>query len=240
MAVDFFDVVVVAQTTTQPEFAGRRGVALGVTDVGRYWAVYIEDIGEAVVFPELELEPTGERTSQEEFYSGDSITVAVDEQGRGTVTAVHIAEDDLGLRDAETETEAVAAVEAASAVLSRALQGVKQFAEGQGMDHWARYFTAPHDILHGRNDAALDEMGDLGDWIDQLPRERRTTEALRLYAAASRARTAFGGMGSWLDQWFPDDAAHEDYRRFTDELFTAINAARSAALNPGLEPPQRG
>lgn len=85
-----YDLVIVKADASLPEYAGKRGVILGESSDGvheTYYVVMLDDEAETIMFPERDLIPTGERTTEDEIYNAGSVTVAVDEEGRGEVIA---------------------------------------------------------------------------------------------------------------------------------------------------------
>ena len=86
--------------------------------------------------------------------------------------------------------------------------------------HWRdRFFEPARQLLLGR-----------GDRRSYLPRIGYGATAQRLYAAAVTG-WVFGGMGSWNDMGFSNDAEHEAYDRISGRLYAQIHTAIAAATN---------
>lgn len=104
--------------------------------------------------------------------------------------------------------------------LSRSLQSARDFAAGQRLESWSEWF-----------DRALTAK-DFPYYPDMLP-ATYTDEAHRLAASAAQA-WVFGGMGSWNDLGFRDQAIQDEYLDISRQLYDAVLQALLASTNDGL------
>jgi hypothetical protein len=118
----------------------------------------------------------------------------------------------------------------AARILDRALERATEFAEGQEL-RWGALFTRARGYWSGDADPAEADPDHLfpPGWPD--PDSRRL-------AAMAVTAWVFGGMGSWNDLWFQDQAAQDEYERITSDLYAAVLRACVAAANVDL--PRQG
>lgn len=105
----------------------------------------------------------------------------------------------------------------ATAQLTTALEAARDFAMRQAMDTWPAWF-----------ERALTVSDDIPYHPDMLP-SAYTSEARHLAAMAAQA-DVFGGMGSWNDVFFADNAAAE-YEAVSRNLYNAVQLALVASVN---------
>lgn len=112
----------------------------------------------------------------------------------------------------------------AAAGLLGALGAILQFALQKHLSNWADFFQKAMPRLGSDAPAA-------GYYYEALvPDQDYSLEARRiLYTAASA--WAFGGMGSWNDQYFEDPKDNQVYDEVSARLYDAINSAIVAAVN---------
>lgn len=114
-------------------------------------------------------------------------------------------------------------VVAASAKLGEVLKKADLFAGETKLESWRKWFQAAQSTL--ATTARTSE-----DHSDLLPPTVYTAAARRLLSACDRA-WVFGGMGSWNDLGFDEDALQRRYDALTDELFAAVLDGVVAAVN---------
>jgi hypothetical protein len=112
----------------------------------------------------------------------------------------------------------------AAAGLLGALGAILQFALQKQLDTWADFFQKAMPRLGS-------DTPEAGYYYEALvPQQDYSLEARRiLYTAASA--WAFGGMGSWNDQYFEDPKDNQVYDQVSARLYDAINSAIVAAVN---------
>lgn len=112
----------------------------------------------------------------------------------------------------------------AAAGLLGALGAILQFALQKQLGNWADFFQKAMLRLGSDTPAA-------GYYYEALvPEQAYSLEARRvLYTACSA--WAFGGMGSWNDQYFEDPKDNQVYDEVSARLYDAINSAIVAAVN---------
>jgi hypothetical protein len=115
----------------------------------------------------------------------------------------------------------------ASGELRAALLAAWEFALANDLPAWAGIFQ--HAIELGSSGALPPPQPD----EDLLPASAYTTEGRRLVAMASRA-WVFGGMGSWNDLVFDDDAVQAGYEETAERLYRAVLHGLVAATNSDL------
>ena len=106
-------------------------------------------------------------------------------------------------------------------VLATAIEDARAFASSQDLTTWSDVFGKALAILEA-------ESPEIPYHPDLLP-EEVDLSCRRLMAAAASAYV-FGGMGSWNDMWFEDDAA-ASYQDITRSLYQAVMFAIDAAAN---------
>mgnify|MGYP002713067735 CR=1 FL=1 len=84
---DFYEIVIVnTNNPKKSKLNGEKGAILGITenkDHLFFYAVHLYQDSITYSFDENELEKTGEFDCRESFYSGNSVTVIVNEKGEG-------------------------------------------------------------------------------------------------------------------------------------------------------------
>ncbi|SDU72090.1 hypothetical protein [Jiangella alkaliphila] len=111
---------------------------------------------------------------------------------------------------------------AARSSLLAALAEIGRFAEDSGLGEWSPWFTRARALLDDE-DPVPPYHGDL------LPDD--SPLGLRQLAAAAVQAWVFGGMGSWNDLGFGDDAVQAGYERSTRKLYDAIRDAVAASAS---------
>lgn len=106
----------------------------------------------------------------------------------------------------------------ATAQLTAALEAARSFAMSQAMDGWSAWF-----------ERALTVSDHIPYHPDMLP-PAYPSEARHLAAMAARAYV-FGGMGSWNDVFFEDDAVAAEYAAVSRNLYSALLLASVASVN---------
>jgi hypothetical protein len=124
-------------------------------------------------------------------------------------------------RAVATELGQAPDVRAQETQLHESLTEIHAFSESEQCDDFTELF--------GKALAALSGVDMLGYYRDIAPPGLLTEIELRLVHACQLA-WVFGGMGSWNDLVFKG-RAEERYQAVSNRLFTAINAAISAAVN---------
>lgn len=109
-------------------------------------------------------------------------------------------------------------LQAAATQLSWALVEAHDFAARQGLAEWSGLFGQ-----------ILAADGDAPDRAHLLP-PRYSAAAHRLLAEADQA-WVFGGMGSWNDLGFPDQAVEQEYQEVSRALYSAVLNAVLASTN---------
>jgi hypothetical protein len=107
----------------------------------------------------------------------------------------------------------------AAAALDAALTDAREFARRAGEPDWANQFTD-----------AIETDDDRPSYQPDLMDPAFPGEARRLIAKASRA-WVFGGMGSWNDLGFADDAIRAEHADISRLLFATLMQACLAAVN---------
>jgi hypothetical protein len=109
--------------------------------------------------------------------------------------------------------------------LERALVAAEDFARrDRYLAAFASSFVEARDLLHAYEPVI--------PYHDDLVPASCDVGARRLLAAASRA-WVFGGMGSWNDVYFEDEAARKAYSDLSHELYGALTSAIVVAANSG-------
>ncbi|MCF8879496.1 hypothetical protein L5876_06705 [Hyphobacterium sp. SN044] len=104
-----------------------------------------------------------------------------------------------------------------------ALDRIIKFARSNGLEMWSDNFFQPAlDTLQRR--ISLTENGISFAGLNIHP------ERAEVLSAVTRA-WAFGGMGSWNDQWVGSDKRQAEYERVSDTLFAILIEATIAATN---------
>jgi hypothetical protein len=112
----------------------------------------------------------------------------------------------------------------AAAGLLGALGAILQFTLQKHLDTWADFFQKAMPLLGS-------DTPEAGYYYEALvPREGYSLEARRILYTAGSA-WAFGGMGSWNDQYFEDPEENKRYDEVSARLYDAINSAIVAAVN---------
>lgn len=110
--------------------------------------------------------------------------------------------------------------------LDQTLERAARFSERQGL-HWGTLFTRARQHWSGAADPAWPDPDQLfpPGWPD--PDSRRL-------AAMAATAWVFGGMGSWNDLGFVDQAAQTEYEQISRDLYAAVLRACVAAANVDL------
>ncbi|MEC5321575.1 hypothetical protein VSX61_22065 [Brenneria populi subsp. brevivirga] len=69
--IDFYQEITIIKSTVRPEFIGRTGVVMGISEEDNIlygYTVRIQDYDYLVFFDPDDLEPTGKRFKREDFY----------------------------------------------------------------------------------------------------------------------------------------------------------------------------
>ena len=106
-----------------------------------------------------------------------------------------------------------------SSALDVALDNARMFALGAQQPEWAAQFTD-----------AIEADDDRPPYMPDLMAPDYPADARRLIAKASRS-WVFGGMGSWNDVGFTDEATREEHTNVSRLLFAAVFEACLAAVN---------
>lgn len=86
MPIQILEKVLIANSKRLQEYVGQVGVVLGIGEdegSGYSYAVSIADTGEVVSFWGSELQGTGELVSRDSLFTGESVTIKVDSEGKG-------------------------------------------------------------------------------------------------------------------------------------------------------------
>lgn len=84
--LQYFEKVQILSSDENPELVGHFGYILGISeenDIVFSYAIYFDEFSDIIAFNTEDVQGTGEIASRENFYSGHSIKVRVDEEGRG-------------------------------------------------------------------------------------------------------------------------------------------------------------
>jgi hypothetical protein len=119
-------------------------------------------------------------------------------------------------------------VGAAADGLDRTLLRAAEFAGRQQLPRWAKLFA------DARRRRARNESARSGPGPDLFPASWPDPDG-RWLVDMAQAAWVFGGMGSWNDLGFADDAQQE-YERISRELFDAVMRACVAAANVDVRP----
>jgi hypothetical protein len=116
------------------------------------------------------------------------------------------------------------------AVVRRELEGVllelEAFAARRRLEFWATCFRRGIDRLHS------DSVPEGGSFYD-MPRSWLPAEAWRILDAA-QAGWVFGGMGSWNDIGFEEEALNAEYRALSERLYSTLCNGVCEATNSGF------
>ncbi|GAA3670982.1 hypothetical protein [Microbacterium marinilacus] len=110
----------------------------------------------------------------------------------------------------------------AAARLRETLAEISWFAATHELEHWRTVFDTSSSALD-------DPTPTIAYGLDLAP-ETLSLPRRQLLAAATLA-WVFGGMGSWNDLGFRDDAQMEEYNALTSRLYDAVLGAVVAAVN---------
>ncbi|NML66939.1 hypothetical protein HHL22_17170 [Hymenobacter sp. RP-2-7] len=115
---------------------------------------------------------------------------------------------------------------AAKAALAQALTEIQAFATAQQLDNWATIFGKALALLDSPEPAN-------GVYHNLLVTAEHSLAARQLIFAASQA-WVFGGMGSWNDLVFEDEASNQRYETLSGQLYAQVNQAIISGINaPG-------
>jgi len=114
-------------------------------------------------------------------------------------------------------------VEKMTLAMEAILTDIHEFASEKQLDNWADVFQRALDLLKGNQPSA--------DWYKDLIYESDYSEnAMRLVRSAMAAHV-FGGMGSWNDLGFDNQADNETYEELSYYLYDNINRALLSGIN---------
>lgn len=120
------------------------------------------------------------------------------------------------------------ALSSASAELERALVAIHSFAESRNDSSLDGFIKSFSDALSCLRDPTF-KAAPQQDLYDEMLMPARAAQVLQ----AAQSAWVFGGMGSWNDMGFEGEIDAE-YRRVSDNLFTAVHEAIIAAANASL------
>lgn len=109
----------------------------------------------------------------------------------------------------------------------RTLEQIRAFAEREQCG----FIKDFDDALLALNGTEVDTSS-LDDWV---PLQMLDSMAVALLKAGSQA-WVFGGMGSWNDQGYNDEAVQNEYEDLTDRLYGIVNEAIEAATSSSMPP----
>ena len=111
----------------------------------------------------------------------------------------------------------------ARTTLAQALTEIQAFAGAQQLPNWTTVFEKALALLDSPNPAS-------GFYQDLLVTAAHPLAARQLIFAASQA-WVFGGMGSWNDLAFADEATSQQYEALSDQLYAQVNHAIVSGIN---------
>ncbi|MCL2296290.1 MAG: hypothetical protein FWC29_04325 [Methanomassiliicoccaceae archaeon] len=108
--------------------------------------------------------------------------------------------------------------------LRRVLSEIADFASEQDLQSWAEQFDRSMTVLDSSSPEEDFQPRDL------IPLENYSLTAKQIIFSAGSA-WVFGGMGSWNDLGFDDEADNEKYDDLSEQLYSKINEAIIAGIN---------
>jgi hypothetical protein len=140
-----------------------------------------------------------------------------------------------GFNPPSMNLQPAASLDQARSELQTALSSILEFVDSSKLDNWKPWFETGLRQLTSATPLLVDYSGGLDparafDFSGDFPNHGYSLDARQIFGCAASSY-AFGGMGSWNDQGFPEPEMNSRYHKLTRDLYIAIIDGIAAAAN---------